>query len=112
MRLLSAGNKRSNSGCLGFDMKSHVSEQELSAINSSGLNFSVAPAIIRGVSSSQLSVARHYGGCRAFGRHYVYVPTTDELIRDDVVRLLAKIRKVAVKAKNTEMAKKQQSLFG
>lgn len=93
-------------------MKSHVSEQELSVINSSGLNFSVAPAIIRCVSSSQLSVARHFGGCRAFGKYYIYIPVTDELIRDDVVKMLAKIRKVAVKAKNTEMAKKQQSLFG
>lgn len=91
-------------------MKSHVSEQELSSINSSGLNFSVAPAIIRGVSSSQFSVARHFGGCRAFGRHYVYVPPTDELIRDDVVKLLEKIRKADARTKR-EMAKRAQGVL-
>lgn len=91
-------------------MKSHVSEQELSVINSSGLNFSVAHAIIRYVSSSQLSVARHFGGCRAFGRHYVYVPETDELIRDDVVKLLAKIRKADASAKR-EAAKRAQGVL-
>ena len=91
-------------------MKSHISEQELSAINSSGLNFSVAPAIIRGVSSSQFSVARHFGGCRAFGKHYIYVPSTDELIRDDVVKLLAKIRKADASAKR-EAAKSAQGVL-
>lgn len=93
-------------------MKSHITPEELEAINSSGLNFTYAPAIIRGVCATQFSIARHYGGCHAYGKSYAYIPPTDELIRDDVVRLLAKIRKVAVKAKNTEMAKKQQYLFG
>lgn len=92
-------------------MKSHITPQELETINASGLNFTSAPAIISGVTASQLSIARHYGGCRAFGRHYIYVPTTDELIRDDVVKLLAKIRKSAVKARKEEAISRQGVLF-
>ena len=91
-------------------MKSHVTPEELEAINSSGLKFTYAPAIIRGVCASQFSIARHYGGCHAYGKSYAYIPTTDELIRDDVVRLLAKIRKGAAKAKK-EAAKSAQGVL-
>lgn len=42
------------------------------------------------VSMTQLSVARHYGGCKINSHHYVYNPTDDSLIREDVVKWLAK----------------------
>lgn len=93
-------------------MKSHVTEAELAAINASHLDFTNSPAIIRGVSQSQFSVARHYGGCRAHGTDYVYVPPSDELIRADVIKLLAKIRKESARKKKAEMTEKQQTLFG
>jgi len=38
------------------------------------------------VSQTQLSVARYYGGCTVNGTHYVYDPTTDTLIREDVLK--------------------------
>lgn len=71
-------------------MTSHLTESELSALSSSGLS-TKAPYIIRGASRSQFSIARHYGGCHAYGYSYTYIPATDELIRFDVVKALALI---------------------
>ncbi len=45
-----------------------------------------SPFGIRGVSETQLSVARFFGVIRFCGRHYTYFPDTDELVRDDVLR--------------------------
>lgn len=52
-----------------------------------------APYTIIGVSRSQLSVARYAGGCEVYGEMYRYMPETDELIRDDVFRLVSKLRR-------------------
>ena len=43
------------------------------------------PYVIKNVSSSQLSIARHYGGIAYNGCNYIYFPESDELIRDDVL---------------------------
>lgn len=51
-----------------------------------------------GVSHTQLSIARHYGGIVFNGQHYTYMPATDELIRDDVLKLVMKARVAAAKA--------------
>lgn len=45
------------------------------------------------VSMTQLSIARHYGGCKVQGKHFVYNPLDDSLIREDVVKWLAKRKK-------------------
>lgn len=55
------------------------------------------------VSSSQLSIARHYGGCKVDGAHYVFDPTTDTLVRADVVK-----REEGERARK---GKEQQGLF-
>lgn len=60
------------------------------------------PYLITGVSQSQLSVARHYGGCQYQGQEYVYVQTTDELVRADVARLVSRLRTAAAKRARTE----------
>ena len=49
------------------------------------------------VSRTQLSIARHYGGCTVQGRHYVYFPDHDELWRDDVLALVHGWRKASAK---------------
>ena len=46
-----------------------------------------------GVSKTQLSIARHYGGCKVQGKHFVYNPIDDSLIREDVVKWIAKRKK-------------------
>lgn len=71
---------------------SHLTESEIAALQLSKLD-TATPFAIGGVSNSQLSIARYYGGCTYNGRHYVYMPMTDEIIRDDVVKWLAKHRK-------------------
>ena len=46
-----------------------------------------------GVSMTQFSIARHYGGCKVDGKHFVYNPLDDSLIREDVVKWIAKRKK-------------------
>ena len=57
------------------------------------------------VSYTQLSIARHYGGMRIDGAQYTYLPT-DELIRDDVLKFVTKLRK----QKKSEPTATQQEL--
>lgn len=73
-----------------------ISKAEIEALQLSKLD-RATPFLIAGVSRSQFSIARHYGGCRIQGRNYSYLPLTDELIRDDVVKWLAKYRKAQKK---------------
>jgi hypothetical protein len=51
--------------------------------------------LYRHISHGQLSIARYSGGARINGCYYVYNPITDELLRDDAVKSLAKMRKAA-----------------
>ena len=44
------------------------------------------------VSRSQFSIARHYGGARVGQHFFVYIPATDELIRQDVMTFLRVLR--------------------
>ena len=85
---------------------SHLTEEEISALQDSGLTRD-APYIIQGVRHGFFSVARHYGGAVYKGMHYAYQPLTDELIRDDVLKWLAKRRRV-VKPKKEDT---QSGLF-
>jgi pyruvoyl-dependent arginine decarboxylase (PvlArgDC) len=42
------------------------------------------------VSMTPFSVARHYGGCKVEGKHFVYNSEDDSLIREDVAIWLSK----------------------
>ena len=44
------------------------------------------PFGITSVQTTQLSIARFYGGIQYNGNYYAYLPDTDELIRDDVLK--------------------------
>lgn len=74
------------------DEMGHMTEAEIDALQATKLD-RATPFVICGVSQTQLSIARFYGGCKFQGRNYSYIPTTDELLRDDVVKWLAKHRK-------------------
>jgi hypothetical protein len=77
--------------------RSYLTEPEWQAVFA---HFGVkpeAPALAyRDVSNTQLSIARHYGGCTVNGASYYYYPDTDELIRHDVFRWVEKRRADAV----------------
>ena len=45
-----------------------------------------APDRIYGVSQSQFSIARHYGGCKFSGEAYHYDANTDSLVRMGIWR--------------------------
>ena len=69
------------------------------------------PAIIRGVTNTQLSIARHYGVIRFNNHYYTYFPAGDELIRDDVLKWATKLRKDADKHMRAEAKAKQGMLL-
>jgi len=91
-------------------MKSQITTEEQTALQSSGL-CQKTPYAIQGVSSGQLSVCQHFGGCRVQGVMYSYLPETDELVRVDVVRWLKNYRKDADKKAVAEGLEKQGRLF-
>jgi hypothetical protein len=86
---------------------SHLTEAEISALQDSKLD-RATPYLIQGVSNTQLSIARHYGGCKFQGRSYSYIQPTDELVRDDVVKWLAKYRKAQKKVGAGETAQQME----
>ena len=73
--------------------RSILTDEEAKALDAAGGLDHHAPFLIQGVGTSQFSIARHYGGCKAYGRPYIYHPPTDELIRADVLRWLRRRRK-------------------
>ena len=88
----------------------YLTDDELDAVHASGLD-PFTPYVIDGVSQSQLSVARHFGGCTYGGREYAYIPTTDELVREDVVRWVTKRRKEAQRsAREADEAQQMEML--
>ena len=70
-----------------------------------------APERITGVSSSQFSIARYYGGCKAFGKDYMYIRDTDELVRADIFKADKKAKDLYARQQR-EMSKKQNGEQG
>lgn len=56
-----------------------------------------APYAICRVSEGFFSIARYYGGMTYNGCMYVYMPQHDECIRDDVLKLVTKMRRLVTK---------------
>ena len=71
---------------------SYITDAEVEALQSSKLNRDT-PFAIRGVTQTQFSIARYYGGCKFNGAHYTYFAESDELVRDDVLKFVTKRRK-------------------
>ena len=65
-----------------------------------------APEEIHGVSQSQFSVARHFGGCTYMGQSYIYDAGQDRLIRRDVY--LARLKQGKAEAKALRDAERQR----
>lgn len=70
------------------------------------------PEEIHGVSQTQLSVARYYGGCRLNGAEYVYDYSRDVLIRADVLKRRQAEEKKAKQQRKKVAKEKQGELFG
>lgn len=68
------------------------------------------PFGIRGVSTTQLSIARYYGMINFNGCLYIYFPATDELIRDDVLGWKRKQAKAAKTKASQEPTEQQTEL--
>lgn len=68
-----------------------------------------APYVVCNVSESMFSLARHYGGMKLQGCNYTYIAAHDECIRDDVLKMVTKMRKARAKEQTTE---RQQAALG
>lgn len=67
------------------------------------------PERIYNVSQTQLSVARHYGGCKFNGADYHYDAESDTLTRMDVWKARCASGKEAAKAEREKWTDAQQS---
>jgi len=85
---------------------SFVTQQEIDAMNADAKLKRGTPFLIRGVSQTQFSIARHFGGVTFNGEAYIYLLDTDELIRADVLKWLMSRRKKANKPKKPTMTQK------
>jgi hypothetical protein len=70
-----------------------------------------APYALCSVSRGFFSIARHYGGCTFQGCDYTYMGGHDECVRNDVLRLVTKMRKKQAK-KPADVAAPVQMEFG
>lgn len=86
-------------------MNSYLSDQDVADILAKGLH-KRTPYLIRGVSSGYFSIARYCGGIKYNGDSFTYMPTTDELVRDDVLKFIVKKRKG--EKQSEQKAKKRQ----
>ena len=68
-----------------------------------------APYSIAGISTGFFSIARHYGGMTFQGCKYTYMHGHDECVRDDVLKLVSKMRKK--KTAKIEPAAHQNTIF-
>ena len=90
---------------------SYLTESEIEALQLTDLSRAVPFLIVR-VKSTQFSVARIAMGAVIQGWHYTYMPPTDELVRDDVVKWVQRKRRFdALKAK-AEAVQEQVDIFG
>jgi hypothetical protein len=87
-----------------------LNEEEIKAVNESNLHRR-SPFAITNVSHGQLSLARRYGGCTAYGDRYEYDGTTDMIIRYDVARWLHKWRVAKKRERDEAAGAKQRDLF-
>lgn len=73
-----------------MERTSYLSEEEVMAAQALHKR---APYAICNVRHGFFSIARHYGGCTFQGCHYTYMEGHDECVRDDVLKLVTKMRK-------------------
>lgn len=90
-------------------MSSYLTPDEINLLQTTSLS-RATPFVIRGVSESQFSIARYYGGIRLDGASYTYEPTTDELIRNDVLTLIERRRRQAQRDAVVKSAATQRTL--
>jgi cytochrome c553 len=93
-------------------MKSQLTKAEYDQLMLSDLMAGGKPTLLyRHVSHGQLSVARYSGGARINGCIYVYNAVADELLREDALKELAKIRRDAKKEAGKQVEQKQIGLL-
>ena len=70
-----------------------------------------APEEIHGVSHGFFSISRYYGGCTFRGHRYVYDPTRDVLVREDVMKRRAQEARQAKKEAKADATGRQGKIL-
>ena len=90
-------------------MPSYFTPAEVELLQASPM-FAHETIAYRDVSQGMLSVARHYGGAQLPGGSFTYIPATDELIRDDVLKFISKARRTEKQTKSMAAVDSQIAL--
>lgn len=76
----------------------NLTTTDLAALSAAGFEFKDAPATIPDATRRFLGWQLFSGACRMHGHEYKYLPTTDEMVREDVLRFIeAQRRRPVVK---------------
>lgn len=92
--------------------ESFLTQADIDVLRTSGLKTDV-PFLIRHISKTQFSIARHFGAMNYNGNVYSYLPVTDEAIRDDALKFVMKERSVVqkkIKQLNDEAKRKNDEM--
>ncbi len=87
---------------------SYLTEADLASVQVLHKN---APYALMNVSQGQFSIARHFGGMTFNGCRYTYMDGHDECIRDDVLSLVQKLRKLKKKEAATNEKRPHQDVI-
>lgn len=87
-----------------------ISEEEKNEIIDSKISMNT-PLYYASVSNTQLSLAMHCGAITVNNSTYLYIKETDELIRDDVLHFISKLRKQKAKEDKISVDKINMELF-
>ena len=79
----------------GGELTSYLTAAEVAAAQ---VLHKKAPFALFNVSRGFFSIARHEGGLTFKGCGYTYMPGHDECVRDDVLRMVTRLRKLQAKA--------------
>lgn len=89
---------------------SYITDEELAWLEKQPA-WITAPLAITDHHSSFFILAKHTGSCKISGELYTYLKDTDELIRDDILKLVNRRRREAKKAKIKEEDERTGRLF-
>ena len=90
----------------------YLTTTDLAALAAAGFDFKDAPATIPDATRRFLGWQQFSGACRMYGHEYRYLPATDEMVREDVLRFIEAQRRPTVKDSLTTEKPEQVRLWG
>ena len=85
-------------------MSEHTSYLTADEVRAAQVLHQRAPYALCNVSQGFFSIARHYGGLTFNDCRYTYMDGHDECVRDDVLKMVTKLRKLKAKVSTLPVA--------